>query len=31
MPRYERPTATSRAMLDKFKKTVQDGDKKACN
>ncbi len=31
MPRYERPNATPRAMLDKFKKTVAEGDKKVCN
>jgi 4-hydroxybutyryl-CoA dehydratase/vinylacetyl-CoA-Delta-isomerase len=31
MPRYERPTATPRAMLDKFKKTVAGGEKTTCN
>jgi 4-hydroxybutyryl-CoA dehydratase / vinylacetyl-CoA-Delta-isomerase len=28
LPRYERATATPRAMLDKFKKTVAAAEKK---
>jgi len=30
IPRYERPTATPRAMLDKFKKTLAEKKDETC-